>query len=406
MSILAKERNAEKAIFRSPDNKHMQHTPIKLGILGCRGIPNQYGGFEAFAEHLSVVLAGRRMDVWVYNSHNHPCKDKVWRGVNRILCYDPEYRTGQFGQFIYDLNCISDSRKRNFDVILQLGYTSNSIWHFLLPKQPLIVTNMDGQEWKRNKYSMPVRNFLKYAEKLAVSSSDHLIADNSAIKEYLMAEYKVSATYIPYGAEFLKTGSTSMNTVNSIDISINNRLIKLYHQNFFLVIARLQPDNHIEEIIQGVLMAATDLPLVIVGNDSSGFATTLKRRYASEDVLFAGGIFNKALLDKLRSMAKLYFHGHSAGGTNPSLLEAMAASACICAHDNPFNRAVLDNDASYFIHPKNIKSIIQNHQKKPDCHHQIQNNLKKIKETYSWEKICNSYERLINKLLEKQHTLL
>ncbi len=380
----------------------MQHNSIKLGIVGCRGIPNQYGGFEEFAGHLSASLVARGMDVWVYNSHNHPCKDKVWKGVRRIMCYDPEYLTGQFGQFIYDLNCIRDSRKRSFDVILQLGYTSNSIWRFLLPKKPKIITNMDGLEWKRNKYSMPVRNFLKYAEKLAVSSSDHLIADNPAIREYLETNYKETASYIPYGADIPNINSAESNKANSINISINNRLIELNPKRYYLVIARLQPDNHIEEIIQGVLKAGTKLPLIIIGNDDSGFARSLKKRYASGDVLFAGGVFDKPLLDQLRSKAKLYFHGHSAGGTNPSLLEAMAASACICAHDNPFNRAVLDNDASYFENAENITSVIQNQQNKNHAQN-IKNNLKKINETYSWEMVCTMYEMTILKVLAKKH---
>src|SRR5690606_5763699 len=117
-----------------------QSSGMKIAILGTRGIPNHYGGFEQFAEFFSVYLAQKGHEVYVYNSHNHPHQEPTFNGVNIIHCNDPEHKMGTFGQFIYDYNCIIDSRKRNFDIILQLGYTSNSIWFFLLPKKSYIVT--------------------------------------------------------------------------------------------------------------------------------------------------------------------------------------------------------------------------------------------------------------------------
>jgi len=101
---------------------------MRIAILGTRGVPNYYGGFEQFAEFFSVYLVQKGHTVFVYNSHDHPFQETSFHGVNIIHQHDPEYKLGTFGQFIYDYNCIMDSRKRNFDVILQLGYTSNSIW--------------------------------------------------------------------------------------------------------------------------------------------------------------------------------------------------------------------------------------------------------------------------------------
>lgn len=132
---------------------------MKIAILGTRGVPNHYGGFEQFAEYFSVYLVEKGHEVYVYNSHNHPHQEKVFKGVHIIHQNDPEHKLGTFGQFIYDFNCILDSRKRNFDIILQLGYTSNSIWFFLLPKKSICITNMDGLEWKRTKYSKPYSSF-------------------------------------------------------------------------------------------------------------------------------------------------------------------------------------------------------------------------------------------------------
>ena len=117
-------------------------------------------------------------EVFVYNSHNHPNQNNKWNEVNIIHCYDPEFKLGTIGQFIYDLNCTLDSRKRNFDIILQLGYTSSSVWNWLFKPTSKLFTNMDGLEWKRTKFSRPVSLFLKYAEKLAVKHSDVLISDS------------------------------------------------------------------------------------------------------------------------------------------------------------------------------------------------------------------------------------
>ena len=173
---------------------------MKIGIIGTRGIPNYYGGFEQFAEYLSVDLVKAGHEVFVYNSHSHPFQESNWNGVNIIHCNDPEDKMGTAGQFIYDLNCILDSRKRKFDIILQLGYTSSSIWGWLLPSKSIIVTNMDGLEWKRSKYSKPVQKFLQFAEYLGVKFSDHLIADSVGIQSYLKEKYKKDSVYIPYGA--------------------------------------------------------------------------------------------------------------------------------------------------------------------------------------------------------------
>jgi len=158
---------------------------LKIAILGTRGVPNNYGGFEHIAGHLSRGLVQKGHDVSVYNSSRHPYKETKWHGVHIIHCFDPEYLIGTAGQFIYDLNCILDAGKRAFDIILVLGYTSSSVWGFLYPKNAIIFTNMDGMEWKRSKYPGFVKSFLRKAEKWAVQTSNFHIADSQVIKEYL-----------------------------------------------------------------------------------------------------------------------------------------------------------------------------------------------------------------------------
>ena len=164
-----------------------------MPFFGTRGIPNHYGGFEQFAQYLSEGLCQMGHEVFVYNSHNHPYQKNKWNEVNIIHCYDPEFKLGTIGQFIYDFNCTLDSRKRNFDVILQLGYTSSSVWNWLFKRTTRLFTNMDGLEWKRTKFSRPVSLFLKYAEKLAVKHSDVLISDSLGIQSYLEKKYAVKS---------------------------------------------------------------------------------------------------------------------------------------------------------------------------------------------------------------------
>src|SRR5690606_37250363 len=114
---------------------------MKIGILGTRGIPNHYGGFEQFAEYLSVGLVKRGDEVVVYNSSSHPFQEKKYMGVDIVHCYDPEPKICTAGQFVYDLNCIRDARTRSFDILLQLGYTSSSVWGRILPDKPIVFTN-------------------------------------------------------------------------------------------------------------------------------------------------------------------------------------------------------------------------------------------------------------------------
>ena len=359
---------------------------MKIAILGTRGIPNYYGGFEQFAEYFAIYLAKENHEVYVYNSHNHPFKENTFKGVNIIHKYDPEYKIGTAGQFIYDLNCILDSRKRNFDIILQLGYTSSSIWYFLLPKKPIIITNMDGLEWKRTKYSKPVQKVLLYAEKLAVKSSDYLISDSLGIKKYLQDKYNKDSTYIAYGAHQF--------------INSDEKILEIYNlkkHQFNMILARLEPENNIETILDGIVLAAQEMPIIVIGNHNTKFGTYLKNKYQNFTAIqFIGAVYNLEHLNNLRHFSNLYFHGHSVGGTNPSLLEAMASNALIIAHNNDFNKAILNDNAFYFFNAEEVKNLTLKI-KKNDNLQLIENNFKAIESEYNWDKINGKYLQLFQK---------
>jgi hypothetical protein len=353
---------------------------MKIAILGTRGIPNNYGGFEQLAEYLSVFLVKNGFAVSVYNSHNHPYQKKEWNGVKIIHCWDPEGKWGTVGQFIYDLNCIRHIRKNNFDIILQLGYTSSTVWGWLLPKTSVVTTNMDGLEWKRSKYSKKVRFFLKYAEKWGVRYSDHWISDSVGITQYLTETYNIPSTYIPYGS--LLFHKPDLDILTQYDLA---------PYSYDLIIARMEPENNIETILDGYAKSSQKRKFIIIGRTNTPFGTYLVEKFKeNENIEFRGGIFDINVLNNIRHYSNLYFHGHSVGGTNPSLLEAMGSQGLICANDNIFNKSILGSDAFYFKTADDIHKIIDTVEKN-NQNIKIENNNNKITNLYDWEIINSQY---------------
>lgn len=357
---------------------------MRIAIIGTRGIPNRYGGFEQFASHIAPMLVQNGHDVYVYNTSAHSYKGKSWRGVHIIAKYDPEKIMGTSGQFVYDLLCILDARKRNFDLILQLGYTSSSMWGFLFPHKAILATNMDGMEWKRAKYNRLTRKFLQQAEAWAVKRSDVLIADAEAMRRYLRSHYKKDACYIPYGAFPFQDPDPTL-------------LVPYGLQPFGydLLIARPERENNIEMIIRGHLMADSGRPLLIVGNGDNRYGKYLRKKYIHPSIIFMGSLYDMITLNNLRYYSNLYFHGHSVGGTNPSLLEAMAARCLIVAHDNVFNREVLGRNAYYFKKEADIARLLKTDPVKQAHATFIESNLQKIEARYNWEHIVYLIEHYV-----------
>lgn len=357
---------------------------LRIAILGTRGIPNHYGGFEQFAEYLSFGLAQKGHEVYVYNSSRHPYTEKEWNGVQIIHCTDPEHKLGTFGQFIYDLNCINDSRKRDFDILLHLGYTSDSIWHWRWPKKTVNMVNIDGMEWMRSKYNKPTRRFLKFAESLAAKNAQVLIADSPQMQHHFWTRYGKKPVYIPYGAEvFTETDESIPGTY------------KLSPNQYFLLVARMEPENNIEMILRGYMASSRSHPLLVIGNVTNKFGKYLNTEFNHGSIQFVGSIYDQHVLNNLRYYSARYFHGHSVGGTNPSLLEAMACRCNIAAHNNVFNKSVLQNGADYFSTSGDVATIIDTPDSYPVANHRKQLNIEKIRTVYNIEKNIDDYERVM-----------
>lgn len=361
---------------------------MRIGILGTRGIPNRYSGYEQFAEYFSQYMVQKGHDVSVYSSSLHSYQESEFQGVKLIHQTDPEDKLGTFGQFIYDLNCIRDSRKQNFDLLLLLGYTSSSVWGWHLPKNTIIVSNMDGLEWKRTKYNWAVRKFLKFAEYLAIKTSDFYIADSKGIQAYLSKKYGITSEYIAYG----------VHNDQKQDSELFAKL-KLKSGKYSMLIARMEPENNIETILDGFEKSSVDQPFIVIGNPENKFGKRLQKKYQSnKNIQFIGPVYNLPALNYLREHARLYFHGHSVGGTNPSLLEAMASRACICAHDNVFNKAILEKEAFYFQTSTDI-TLLLNAELPENCAGRKDINRKKVLEEFSLDTINSSYESFLESCL-------
>lgn len=363
---------------------------MKIGILGTRGIPNYYGGFEQFAEYFAVYATQKGHEVYVYNSHNHPFKENNYKDVHLIHCYDAEQKIGTAGQFIYDFNCIRDARKRDFDIILQLGYTSSSVWFSLHPKKAIVFTNMDGLEWKRSKYSKKVQKALQIAERLAVNKSDFLIADSIGIQRYIKEKYNKESSYIAYGAH-------NFNSPNEVVLT----KYQVEKENYNMIMARFEPENNLDMVLEGVSLANNKTPILVIGNHNTKHGNYLKNKFKNySNIRFIGALYAIDDLNNLRYFSNLYFHGHTVGGTNPSLLEAMASNALIAAHNNDFNKGVLANNAFYFSSSEEVKIIVETI-KKNDNLQFTQNNFEAIAKSFNWEKINEEYLQLFKQCLDK-----
>jgi len=367
---------------------------MKIAILGTRGIPNNYGGFEQFAEYLSAGLVKKGHDVTVYNPHYHTYTIPEYNGVRIIKKYNPEKFLGSAANYLYDYLCLKDALNQGFDIILECGYTSAPVSYYMCRiNKSVIITNMDGMEWKRKKWSYFPRLLIKRAEQLAVKRSHHLVVDNIIIQKYYKKKYKKDISCIPYGADIF----------NDPD----EKKIKKYGLepgNYFLTVARIVPENNIEMILQGYIDSGSEKKLLIIGNPGDKYGSFLAKKYSRhKNIIFYGDLYYQEDLDNLRYFSSLYFHGHSVGGTNPSLLESMATGCLVCAHDNIYNHSVIEDNALYFKSRHDVSDLIKNaDQYISDKDIFVKNNHAKIQEIYSWDKVVGEYEEFFAGITGKQ----
>lgn len=360
-----------------------------LYILGTRGIPAQHGGFETFAEHLSLYLAARGWKVTVY------CQDEgkgdiyhsTWQGVHRV--HVPVVGSGAASTISFDWKVACHATHQN-GILLTLGYNTAIFNVLQCIKGQTNLINMDGIEWKRDKWGVIAKTWFWLNERAGAWVGTHLIADHPMIKEHLSTRVNhKKITMIPYGGD---------------DIShADPEKLKPYEiepYEFSIIIARPEPENSFLEMVTAFSQKKRDHKLVVLGSfkpDENSFHKSVIDA-ASDEVIFPGAIYDPKIVQSLRYFSRFYLHGHRVGGTNPSLVEALGAGCAVIAHDNHFNRWVVGDAAEYFKDEASCSIIID----------QLIGDLEKANlmkdaskqryyECFTWEKVLEQYENTLLK---------
>jgi glycosyltransferase involved in cell wall biosynthesis len=313
--------------------------PPRLAILGCRGIPARHGGFETFAERFALHLAahGWRVRVYCQGEGEAAPVASTWRGVELVTI--GVHDAGPFGTIVFDWHSLRHACREHWP-LLTLGYNTAVFAALSRLAGCRNVMNMDGIEWRRQKWSRPVRAWFFVNEMLGCWLADHLIADHPLIREHLARwTPRRRITVIPYGAD----------RVTGADPALLDRF-GVAPGGFALVIARPEPENSILEMVEAFNEAGGERELVVLGEyrpERNAYHRAVLRA-AGPRVRFPGAVYDTATVQSLRVHARLYLHGHQVGGTNPSLVEALGCGSAVLAHDNPFNRWVAGDAARYF----------------------------------------------------------
>ncbi|MCW0484113.1 DUF1972 domain-containing protein [Gaoshiqia sediminis] len=353
----------------------------EIAFIGTAGIPSKYGGFETLAEYITKFL-GKKIAITVFCSaktyilkkdrHNHAQLNYINLDANGIQSIP------------YDIISLFVAA-RTHEQILVLGVSGCIIlpvFRLFYPKKKLII-NIDGLEHRREKWSKSIQRFLKFSEKLAVKHGNIIIADNKAIQDYVTTEYKKPSELIAYGGDHAKR----------IELKSEIREQFGIPGKYAFKVCRIEPENNIHLILNAFKEAA--LPLVLIGNwDKSEYGRNLKTQYSSfSSITLLDPIYDQQILDQIRSNCTVYVHGHSAGGTNPSLVEAMSLGIPVFAYDVSYNRETTFNKGRYFRTASELTELI-NSLNSSELESLAQDMKEIANEHYTWEKISQQYLEL------------
>lgn len=369
---------------------------INLAILGTRGIPASYGGFETFVEELSTRLAPKGYDISVYCRRGYALRDEpIYKGVRLIFFNElkNKYLETVGHTFFSTLHELFSKNK-----IVYFCNPINSIF-LILPRLfgKITVINVDGLEWKRKKWNAAGKFAFKLSERIATWFAHHIITDSKGIQSYYKERYNKDTVFISYGAEipdYIEAGETM-------------RRLGLKKRNYILYISRLEPENNAHLLIKAYEKVKGDMPLIIVGDApyAKKYIREL-RSTADKRIRFAGSIYGKGCWE-LRCNAFLYIHGNEAGGTNPGLLEAMASGNCVIANGVSFNKEVVA-DAGICFEPGNIDDLrgkIQNFLEHPEATEEYRIKAKeRVRKCYNWDDVAAQYDVFFKKIISNHKT--
>ncbi|MDE1162354.1 MAG: DUF1972 domain-containing protein [Acidobacteriaceae bacterium] len=365
---------------------------MEVQILGTRGVPAAHGGFETFAEVLALHLTklGHRVTVYCQSDVTSSAKEDFWQGIRRIHLHGGE---GPLGTMRFDLAAVRESL-RSQGVPLILGYNTAIFSVLYLLKRRKTIMNMDGIEWKREKWSRVERLWLMFNEFLGARLSTHLIADHPEIARHLERHTsKAKISVIAYGADELPP----------IDVPTEEERIILATfgvevGRYMIVIARPEPENSILEIVEAFCRRSRPGKLIVLGRlspQSNAYHSRIMDM-ANSDVIMPGAIFDKTVVKTLRRFSMAYIHGHKVGGTNPSLVEALAAGNPVIARSTPFNAWVAGPGAEYFQSTTHLDDIISKLFADPECLANMRAASRaRFQVDFKQEKILGAYTQLL-----------
>jgi len=381
---------------------------MNISILGSRGIPAKYGGYEVFAEKLSTRLVKKGFSVTVCCEYYNE-KINRYEGVKlEHFPYPPpkNYSLRKFYEIFNDIYFMA-KMARSSQVMYVLGTTAGSM--MFLPKlfnwKVRTLVNIGGLEWKRDKWSRLEKFLLWLNTMLAIHFADVTVIDSKAMEKYVGSAGEHKTVFISYGAEVPNQIAWDKSKLNAL-ASKCKRIIDIEKNDYWLEIARLEPDNNIHVVLEGFLMSDSNKPLVIVGDYTSDKyhlnIEEILENDANKRIIMVGGVYNdRELLDMLRQNCFGYIHAHSFGGTNPSLLDAMVSNNIILTHCNEFNLEVCGNCGIYFRDSIDLKNKIESIEAHIDDYIDLkQKALIRVKKKYSWEDIAIAYVSLFEKITD------
>jgi len=363
---------------------------MKIAIIGIRGIPANYGGFETFAEEISTRLVQKGHKVTVYGRSNNIKYDgEFYRGVRIVIL--PTIQHKYFDTVVHTFWCVLHLLFRKYDVIL-ICNSINSLFSFI-PRLTgkKVALNVDGLEWKRKKWNKLGKILYRISEYFATFLSDEIVTDSKIIRQYYLKKFNRDSTYIPYG------GPTRRVSTQEILKKYN-----LESRKYVLYVSRLEPENNAHLVIKAFEKVKTDLKLVIVGDApyNSKYIAELKKT-KDPRIIFTGYVFGQGYKE-LQSNAYFYIQATEVGGTHPALLEGMGYGNCVLANDVPEHREVLGEAGLMFTtqEPDDLTNKIQFLLDNPEVVEKYRNlAVKRIEQEYTWGKITNDYERLFMRML-------
>ncbi len=365
--------------------------PPSLSIMGIRGLPARHGGFETFAARLAPYLASEGWRVTVYCQEETPPEhpETEWEGVRLVHLAVGEDTA--WNSIRFDQACIDHALREKPPLVLTLGYNTALLSLRLRRAGIRHAMNMDGIEWSRAKWGLPARAWLYLNDWAGCLGAHHLIADHPEIARHLQSRVRASKiTTIPYGTDLIEDA----------DVSLLDRF-GLTPGGYVSLIARPEPENSILEIVQAFSARPRGVKLVVLGNFQPQRVPYHARvqQAASEEVIFAGAIFDTDIVRALRLFSLLYMHGHQVGGTNPSLIEAMGAGNPVIAHDNRFNRWVAGQGAWYFRDTQSCREALDALLSRPDERSRLaEANIRRAVTAFRWERVLQRYEVTLSAL--------